>query len=300
MKKVKPTNSFNDNVIEFETYYNVWLSRLYDMYVTSIAWENAIIPHTNLLIEKFLFDNGQVVVFNDPQLPNLTMLPVDPVSAVDNYGLPSGYTARGLNGYRYYGLVEDENCVIIRSNPSCTPALATCSMYAQKMAMLEISWRANVIGVRHPITIVAPEEMKLSAENLYADINVGKPVVLGNKNMDKILITAIDTGVPYLTDKLSQEMQSVWASWLTYLGVPSMESQKQERMLRDEIASSIGGAIACRPTRMNLRREAAEKINHMFGVNWKPVYAIDKEDVPALLPSMNNVKPELQRGDEDG
>jgi hypothetical protein len=43
--------------------------------------------------------------------------------------------------------------------------------------------------------------------------------------------------------------------------------QKKERLITDEVTRSMGGVIASRTSRLEMRREACDNINRMFGLN---------------------------------
>ena len=46
-----------------------------------------------------------------------------------------------------------------------------------------------------------------------------------------------------------------------------MSYQKKERLLQDEVQRNMGGTIASRYSRLEARRQAANEINKMFGLN---------------------------------
>lgn len=55
--------------------------------------------------------------------------------------------------------------------------------------------------------------------------------------------------------------------------------QKKERLVADEVTRSQGGVIASRYSRLEARRQAAKKINEMFGLNIEVDYREDFREV---------------------
>ena len=86
---------------------------------------------------------------------------------------------------------------------------------------------------------------------------------------------AIQTGVPYVADKLTMLKTQYWNEALTYLGISNLNIQKKERLVSDEVARNLGGVIASRYSRLNARKEACEKINDMFGLDVDVEYRDD-------------------------
>ena len=70
-----------------------------------------------------------------------------------------------------------------------------------------------------------------------------------------------------IADKLTELKSQVWNEALTYLGISNVNIQKKERLITDEVARTQGGTIASRYSRLESRRQAAEKINDMFGLD---------------------------------
>ena len=59
----------------------------------------------------------------------------------------------------------------------------------------------------------------------------------------------------------------MWNEALTYLGIPSANVMKKERLIKDEVLRGLGGTLVNRYSRLSERQHAVEKINAMFGTN---------------------------------
>ena len=280
-KPALPTNS-KAYIDMYDGIFRLWLRRMYNMAYTSIIWLNQPYYPEACVPERWLIDQGFCVAFRDDITGDFKILPANPSKSLNEVGYPAEYQAYSQNGAVYNHLVPNQNCVLICANASCTPEIGIIRDFAARMAERQIAQTVNLNANKTPVTIIAPDELRLTAENLYNGYNLGKPAVIGNDNLDLIKFQALNTGAPFLVDALSIEMRSVWSEFLTWLGVPSMDVSKRERLLKDEVAQAMGGAVGCRVSRMPFRRMAADKILKMFGIDVKPEYGVDVEPTPDL------------------
>ena len=72
---------------------------------------------------------------------------------------------------------------------------------------------------------------------------------------------------PYVADKLNQDKREEWSEFLELVGISNVGVQKKERVIRDEIMTSMGGTIASRYSRFESRRLAVDEINKKFNQN---------------------------------
>ena len=77
---------------------------------------------------------------------------------------------------------------------------------------------------------------------------------------------------------------------MSVYGVTSTTIQKKERMIKDEVAQANAGSISNRFSRLQTRKEAAEKINAMFGTNITVDYRLDT--VPEADPMREDLEDE--------
>ena len=102
--------------------------------------------------------------------------------------------------------------------------------------------------------------------NLYKEYDGNTPVIKGTKGLDLNGFTVLKTDAPYVADKLYQLKTEIWNEALTYLGISNVNTTKKERLVTDEVIRNMGGTIASRYSRLEMRRQACEKINDMFGL----------------------------------
>ena len=102
-----------------------------------------------------------------------------------------------------------------------------------------------------------------------------EPVIFGDKQLDTNNFSVLKTDAPYIADKIYQLKTQYWNECLTRLGISNVNIQKKERLISDEVTRAMGGVIASRYSRLEMRRQAADAINKMFGLNIEVDYRDD-------------------------
>ena len=81
------------------------------------------------------------------------------------------------------------------------------------------------------------------------------------------MVQAMKTDAPFVADKLNTLKRQTWNEAMTIFGVENANVEKRERLVTDEVLSNLGSVQAQRYTMLNSRRQAADKINKMFGTH---------------------------------
>lgn len=277
-------NSNKDYIYRYTQVKKFWRSHFYNLLVSSITWEGQpFYPEYNVP-EQFLVEQGQCVAFVDDLL-GFMILPCRGSQSLNPVGQPSEYMAYSYNGATYNNLVPGVNCVYIGNNPRYAPDTLMLSNYAERMATRQLTQEINLNSQKNPVLIKTAKNMELTARSLLNKYQIGALDIIADKNiMDNIDIDAIHLNAPFIVPELSLEMRSVYNEFLTFIGIPSMDITKNERMLKDEVANSMGGALAARAPRMTQRKKAAEQIKNMFDLDINPVYNVDIQPVPNFTP----------------
>ena len=118
-------------------------------------------------------------------------------------------------------------------------------------------------------------------QNVYMKYEGNQPVIFANDNLNPDSLKVLQTGAPYVADRLYQLKTQIWNEALTYLGITNLNINKRERLISDEVARYQGGTIACRLSRLKARQQAAEQINKMFGLNISVEYDETAEELAA-------------------
>ncbi len=253
--------------------YMQYLNRLTELSVSMFEWKNLPPTVDARYLELHLFEAGSMVYFNDDVIGNLC-LDCLPSGRLDVYGNP--VLRRAYSGYNnYQKLLKESNSVIIWNNYLHTNSILEVQMFAKRLYNLDRIIDVNANAQKTPVLIQGTEQQRLTLKNLYKEFDGNSPFIFGDKNLDLNSLKCLQTGAPYVCDKLYNLKQMYWNEALTYLGINNTGAQKRERMLAIESSQAQGGTISSRYSRLQSRREAVEKINAMFGTNIEVNYRED-------------------------
>ena len=253
--------------------YMQYLNRLTELSVSMFEWKNLPPTVDARYLELHLFETGSMVYFDDDVIGNLC-LDCLPSGRLDVYGNP--VLRRAYSGYNnYQKLLKESNSVIIWNNYLHTNSILEVKMFAKRLYNLDRIIDVNANAQKTPVLIQGTEQQRLVLKNLYKEFDGNSPFIFGDKNLDLNSLKCLQTGAPYVCDKLYNLKQMYWNEALTYLGINNTGAQKRERMLSIESSQAQGGTISSRYSRLQSRREAVEKINAMFGTNIEVNYRED-------------------------
>lgn len=253
--------------------YMQYLNRLTELSVSMFEWKNLPPTVDARYLELHLFETGSMVYFDDDVIGNLC-LDCLPSGRLDVYGNP--VLRRAYSGYNnYQKLLKESNSVIIWNNYLHTNSILEVKMFARRLYNLDRIIDVNANAQKTPVLIQGTEQQRLTLKNLYKEFDGNSPFIFGDKNLDLNSLKCLQTGAPYVCDKLYNLKQMYWNEALTYLGINNTGAQKRERMLTIESSQAQGGTISSRYSRLQSRREAVEKINAMFGTNIEVNYRED-------------------------
>lgn len=263
--------SLHDNM---ESYY-YYIDRLTELSISMFEWVNLPDTVDERFLEMTLFTNGCAVYFNDEVLGNLA-LPVAINGQWNVYKIPIRRRAYSVNGYQNGDLTID-NSVMIYNNMIRTNSVRAVRMYARRLWDLDRSIDVNARAQKTPVLLQGTEQQRLTLLNTYKELDGNSPVIMADKDFDlrNGPISCITTEAPYVADKLYQLKTEIWNEALTYLGISNLNIQKKERLVADEVIRNMGGTIASRYSRLEMRRKAADEINQMFGTEIEVNYRED-------------------------
>ena len=254
-----------------------YFNRLTELAVSMFEWQNLPPTVDPRYLELHLFQNGCMVYFNDEVIGNLC-LDCLPNGSFDVYGNP--VDRRAYSSYNNYqkNLTEDDS-VIIWNNYLRSNSITDIQMYSKRLYLLDRIIDVNANAQKTPVLVQGTEKQRLTLLNLYKEFDGNSPFIFGDKNLDLNALKSLNTGAPYVADKIYQLKTQIWNEALTYLGISNINIQKKERLITDEVTRNQGGTIASRYSRLQARREAVDKINAMFGTNIRVNYREDFQEI---------------------
>nr|DAP09105.1 MAG TPA: upper collar protein [Caudoviricetes sp.] len=271
------TDMFADSATLNNLTYMQYLNRLTELAISMFEWKNLPSSVDARYLELHLFETGCMVYFDDDVLGNLCL---DCIAngRLGVYGDP--VLRRAYSGYNnYQKLLKDSNSVIIWNNYLHTNSILDVKMFAMRLYNIDRIIDVNANAQKTPCLLQGTEKQRLTLINLYKEYMGNTPFIFGDKNLDLNSLKVLQTGAPYVCDKLYQLKTQIWNEALTYLGISNTNIQKKERLITDEVARNQGGTIASRYSRLESRREAVKKINAMFGTNIEVNYREDFQQV---------------------
>jgi hypothetical protein len=275
--KRRTANLFEDSARLNNLTYKQYLDRLTELAISMFEWKNLPPSVDARYLELHLFETGCMVYFNDDVLGNICL---DCIAngRLGIYGDP--ILRRAYSGYNNYNaLLKESNSVIVWNNYLHTNSILDVKMFARRLYVLDRIIDVNANAQKTPVLVQGTEKQRLTLVNLYKEFDGNAPFIFGDNNLDLNVLKVLQTGAPYVCDKLYTLKTQYWNEALTYLGISNINIQKRERLISDEVTRNQGGTIASRYSRLNSRREAARKINAMFGTNIQVNYREDFQQV---------------------
>ena len=249
----------------------------YYRYLTELAismfeWKNLPDTVDERYMELCLFTYGQAIFFKDDVMGYLCLN-----NAVqgkfDVYRIPIIRRAYAANGYQKK--LTNEDSVIIYNDYLRGNTMHAVRNYAEMLYDIDQSIRVNAKAQKTPILITCDDSERMTMQNVYQKYDGNQPVIYGTKELKSNSLQVLNTNAPDVTKSLYELKTRYFNEALTYLGISNINIQKKERLVADEVTRMIGGTIASRYQRLEMRRKACDQINAMFGLELECNYRED-------------------------
>ena len=253
-------------------YYN----RLTELAISMFEWQNLPKTVDQRFLEMCLFSDGMCVFFEDEVLGYLGLKCMIG-GRLNVYQIPTDRKAYATNGYQKE--LDGTNSVIIFNNYLHTNSMLDVEMFSKRLYNLDRAIDVNANAQKTPVLIQCDESQRLTMKNLYKQYEGNEPFIFGSKGLDANGLKVLQTGAPYVADKLYELKTQIWNEALTYLGISNINVVKKERMITDEVTRNQGGTVDSRYSRLESRRQACKQINEMFNLDIWVEYREDFQDV---------------------
>ena len=270
-RKTKDTLFCESAYMNNRTYLHYYNS-LTELSLSMFEWKNLPATIDQRFLEMCLFSDGMCVFFEDEVLGYLCLQCMIG-GKLNVYRIPMQRRAYATNGYNKE--LDGTNSVIIFNNYLHTNSMLDVEMYSKRLYDLDRAIDVNAKAQKTPVLIQCDESQRLTMKNLYKQYEGNEPFIFGSKGLDANGLKVLQTGAPYVADKLYELKSQIWNEALTYLGISNTNVTKKERMISDEVIRNMGGTIASRYSRLESRRQAVEQINKMFGLDIEVNYRAD-------------------------
>ena len=256
--------------------YMQYYNRLTELALSMFEWQNLPKTVDQRFLEMCLFSDGMCVFFEDEVLGYLGLRCMIG-GKLNVYQIPTDRRAYATNGYQKE--LDGTNSVIIFNNYLHTNSMLDVEMFSKRLYNLDRAIDVNANAQKTPVLIQCDESQRLTMKNLYKQYDGNEPFIFGSKGLDANGLKVLQTGAPYVADKLYELKTQIWNEALTYLGISNINVVKKERMITDEVTRNQGGTVASRYSRLESRRQACKQINEMFGLDIWVDYREDFQDV---------------------
>lgn len=250
----------------------------------SIKWEGLPDNLPPYLPERWLYRQGQCVVFKLPGTEDIAILPVAYGSMkLDIYGNPMEWKAFAVGSSPAVDTINhmrlnNDNSVLIWNNQMRSGDAYYISEIVKKMVRLDDTIDINCMVQRTPYIMKTNQQNQLTAKNVYKSITDGEPAVFDAGFEVGTSVDILNVAVPFIGAELSDQYETYHDRILRYLGIDYLPVEKQERMLTGEADSNEQELLIRRKTRLKYRQYAVDKINEMFGLNVSVEYEQPEPD----------------------
>ena len=271
----KKKNMFWESAALNNATYQQYYNRLAELSMVMFEWKNLHDTIDERFLEMVLFTDGKAIVFKDEEI-GMCVMRVAMNGKFNIYNISKRRLAYAINGYNRE--LTNKDSVIIFNNYMHTNSMLDVEMFSQRLYNMDRTIDININAQKTPVMVLCSEEQRLTMENLYKDYAGNMPVIFGNDKMDMSKVTVLQTGAPYVADKIRAEKTQTWNEALTYLGISNTNVTKKERMITDEVVRSQGGVIASRYSRLQMRRQACLELQKMFPEEMGEVWVDYRDD----------------------
>lgn len=263
-------------------------------------WENLPEGIESRHIEEALFNTGQVA-FHEDKIYGLLVLPCASSGQLNIYGDPVEFV---LTGHGFHKQVKVNDLVRIKNNDTATPSIIHVKYYTEYLSNLETLMDDNLRQQRYPFIITTTKQNEFTMKNLYKKIEDGEDAIFVDERLSQggdLGINVLQTGVPFLLDKLQEHKNDVTNELMTWLGLNNANTDKKERMLVDEVNVNNTHILMNLDLEYKNRQKACEEINKKYGLNITVKKAIDEFVEEQQRLSLNNeVKDDKQKSNKNG
>lgn len=256
-----PAISAMQNMRTFDYYF----SRLMNIAVSVFEWKNLPEQVDPRWLELTIMTNGMCLFFRDEDAGFYDALPCTIGGTFDNHNIPILRRAYAANGYQAQR--DNTNSVIIYHNYLHGVPLWDLEMFATRLADYQRTEDVNVRAQKTPILLLCDDAQKQTWQNVLINYEGNVPVILGNNGLNPNALTVLKSDAPFTADKIEELRVQVWNDAMSYLGVSNVNVTKKERLITDEVQRNMGGILASRNSPLQMRKDACDEINKMFGLN---------------------------------
>lgn len=270
------------------TYWS-WWQLFFTAAVSSFEWVGLPPEIDRRYLEMVLFFNGSCALTrrtSDPRdLIPYVVAPYATEGKLDCYNNPNRIRMTSANGQQWVRHVQpwirrrgnqyQRTAAIMRPNAAvCWDSLTRLPLFdaidlaCRRLAEFDVTIDQHVRAERVPFIFYVPEEGRANAEQMFNDIEAGKPAIyMAPTGTGVIQAQVFNTEADYVADKLLNDELKIVAQTYTLLGIDNnAAAEKKERVQTAETVANNEQFLLQRAARMRARKEFCERLGEVFGL----------------------------------
>lgn len=263
------------------TYWS-WWQLFFTAALTSFRWVGLPPEIDARYLEMCLFFNGNAALTQrvpDPHAPvPYIVASFATEGMLDCYNNPNRIRMTTANGQQFRrnaqihvgkdGSILPADACICYDSLTRLPLFNAIDLACRRLAEFDVTIDEHVRAERVPYIFYVPEEGRANAEQMYNDIDSGKPAIyLAPAANSVIQAQVFTTGVDYVTDKLLNDELKIVAQTFTLLGIDNnAAAEKKERVQTAETVANNEQFLMQRASRMRTRKEFCKRVGSTFGL----------------------------------
>ena len=226
---------FIDSLRVNDATFTDYLERFKKVALSIFEWVNLPDSMNSMWLEKCLYYYGQGALLKD-KFYGFINTKCCTNGNLNIYGLPTSlhcYSYEFQTNRRLYtGLKnkdletlnidikndEYQECILVQNNWERVPTAQTMELFAYRLYEAERTCDVNIKNQKFPMILLCDEKQRLAMENLYSQYEGNRPAIFGDKyQLGENIIKSINTGAPYVADKIMEYKKEIWNEALTFL-----------------------------------------------------------------------------------
>lgn len=275
-KKMKNSRySWESNQLNIDT-YNMYYDSLKNMAISLFEWEGLPDTINERFLEQTLFESGSCAFVKDPVYGFLS-LPSNLSGTVNMYGEPIKIRAVSYDYSKEFDVGKDAVIIYHTNIKQGTENIAR--LYAQRLFEVERTTDTNIKLQKFPLVIMCNEQQRMTLKNMFMQIDGNEHAIFSHKSLDLDSVKVLETGAPYVADKLQTYKHNLWNEVMLKLGIANFNQQKKERLVESETNANAEQVEAFRNGLLTMREKACEQINKLFGLNISVKFRVQPDEI---------------------
>lgn len=307
---------WTDTALVNDATYFDYLQRLKKIALSIFEWVNLPSSMNARWIERCLYYNGKCAFLKDKKLGFINTGAASS-GYINIYGIPTKIncfsfnyqsirtTYTGLNPMftdRQFEAQKDMGCILVMNDWECIPTASTLELFAYRLYEAERTCDVNIKSQKFPTMVIVDEKQRLLMENLYNQYNGNQPFIFGDKDqLGGELLRSINTGAPYVIDKITEYKKEIWNEALSFLGVNTISLEKKERLITDEANSNNEFINLNLQSYLAPRQEACRQFNEKYGLTGtdKEISVRVRSDLANIIKKELSITKDYKKDEED-